>query len=77
MLIRFKERQMKRCFTTLTPTALLLGVALSARVQMEISKPAPELKKLDYSTGTWTTEGEIKPGAMGSGGKFTGTNHVQ
>jgi hypothetical protein len=46
MLIRFKERQMKRCFTTLTPTALLLGVALSARVQMEISKPAPELKKL-------------------------------
>jgi hypothetical protein len=47
MLIRFKEGQMKRCFTTLTRTALLLGVALSARVQMEISKPAPELKKLD------------------------------
>src|SRR6266566_1939417 len=68
---------MKRRFTTLTCMALLLGVALSARVQMEIPKPAPELKKLDYFAGTWTTEGEIKPGPMGSGGKFTGTNHVQ
>ena len=68
---------MKRRFTTLTCMALLLGVALSARVQMEIPKPAPELKKLDYFAGTWTTEGEIKPGPMGSGGNFTGTNHVQ
>ena len=68
---------MKRRFTTLTCMALLLGVALSARVQMEIPKPASELKKLDYFAGTWTTEGEIKPGPMGSGGKFTGTNHVQ
>lgn len=44
---------------------------------MEIPKPAPELKKLDYFTGTWTTEGEIRPGPMGSGGRFTGTNRVQ
>ena len=68
---------MKRRFTTLTCMALLPGVALSARVQMRIPKPAPELKKLDYFAGAWTTEGEIKPGPMGSGGKFTGTNHVQ
>ena len=68
---------MKRRVTILTCMTLLLGIALSARVQMEISKPAPELKKLDYFAGTWTTEGEIKPGPMGSGGKFTGTNHVQ
>jgi len=68
---------MKRRLTTLTCMALLLGVALSDRVQMEIPKPTPELKKLDYFAGTWTTEGEIKPGPMGSGGKFTGTNHVQ
>ena len=68
---------MKRRLTTLTCMALLLGVALSDPVQMEIPKPTPELKKLDYFAGTWTTEGEIKPGPMGSGGKFTGTNHVQ
>ena len=57
--------------------ALLLGSALSARVPREIPKPAPELRKLDYFAGTWTTEGEIKPGPMGSGGRFSGTNHVQ
>ncbi len=68
---------MKRRFTILTCMTLLLGIPLSARVQMETPKPAPELKKLDYFAGTWTTEGEIKPGPMGSGGKFTGTNHVQ
>jgi hypothetical protein len=56
--------------------ALVLGGA-SARAQGPTPKPAPELKKLDYFAGTWTTEGEIKPGPMGSGGKFTGTNHVQ
>lgn len=44
---------------------------------MESPKPAPELKKLDYFAGTWTTEGEIKPGPMGLGGKFKGTNDVQ
>jgi len=44
---------------------------------METPKPAPELRTLDYFAGTWATEGEIKQGAMGSGGKFTGTNHVQ
>ena len=68
---------MKTHFTILTCMTLLLGIALSARGQMEIPKPAPELKKLDYFAGTWTAEGEIKPGPMGSGGKFTGTNHVQ
>jgi Protein of unknown function (DUF1579) len=68
---------MRRRVTILTGMTLLLGIALSARVQMEIPKPAPELKKLDYFAGTWATEGEIKPGPMGSGGKFTGTNHVQ
>jgi uncharacterized protein DUF1579 len=67
----------KRRVTILTCMTLLLGIGLSARVPMEIPKPAPELKKLDYFAGTWTTEGEIKPGPMGSGGKFTGTNHVQ
>jgi len=54
-----------------------LGMASSARAEMETSKPAPELKKLDYFVGTWTAEGEIKPGPLGPGGKFTATNHVQ
>jgi hypothetical protein len=59
---------MKTPFTTLTCMTLLLGIALSARAQMEIPKPAPELKKLNYFAGRWTAEGDIKPGPMGSGG---------
>jgi hypothetical protein len=77
ILIQFKERAMKTPFTILTCMTLLLGIALLARAQKEIPKPAPELKKLDYFAGTWIAEGEIKPGPMGAGGKFTGTNHVQ
>jgi Protein of unknown function (DUF1579) len=67
---------MKTRFTILTCTTLLLGIALSAQAPMDTPKPAPELKKLDYFAGTWTAEGEIKPGPMGPGGKFIGTNRV-
>ena len=68
---------MKMRFTILAGVTLLLGMASSSRAQMETPKPAPELKKLDYFAGTWTAEGDIKPGPLGAGGKFTGTNHVQ
>lgn len=34
-------------------------------------KPGPEVKKLDYFVGTWTTEGTVAPGPWGTGGKFT------
>jgi len=44
---------------------------------MEISKPAPELKKLDYFAGTWILEGEMKPGPMGPGGKLIETDRNQ
>ena len=67
---------MKTRFSILTSMMLLLGIGLSAGAQ-EVAKPAPELKKLDYFAGTWTAEGEIKPGPMGPGGKFTGTNRVE
>jgi hypothetical protein len=39
--------------------------------------PAPELKKLDYFAGTWTMDGDVKPGAMGAGGKSTGTSKYE
>ncbi|HET7748008.1 MAG TPA: DUF1579 family protein [Terriglobales bacterium] len=66
---------MKTHFTVLICMTLLLGIAAS--VQAQLPKPAPELRKLDYFAGTWIAEGEVKPGLMGPGGKFTGTNHVQ
>lgn len=68
---------MKTRFTVSVCMPVLLAIASSARAQTETPKPAPELKKLDYFVGTWAAEGEIKPGPMGPGGKFTGTNHVR
>jgi hypothetical protein len=67
---------MKIRFGVLTCVALVVGMALMARAQGDMAKPAPELKKLDYFAGTWSAEGEVKPGPMGPGGKFTGTNRV-
>jgi hypothetical protein len=54
-------------------TTLLITAAAFA--QMGPPKPGPELKKLDYFLGTWTSEGEAKPGPMGPGGKFTESGH--
>ena len=37
-------------------------------------KPGPELEKLKYFLGNWKEAGDMKPGPMGPGGKFTGTS---
>lgn len=68
---------MKTRLPIISCEALLLGFALLAQAQTETPKPAPELRKLDYFAGTWVAEGELKPGPLGPGGKFTGTNRVQ
>jgi hypothetical protein len=52
---------------------LLLIMAAGLWAQMPMPKPAPELKNLEYFNGTWTMEGDIKPGPMGPGGKFNGS----
>ncbi len=35
-------------------------------------KPSPEVEKLGYFLGPWTSEGEIRPGPMGAGGATQG-----
>ena len=50
----------------------LVLFAGSAVAQMG-GPPSPEVKKLDYFVGTWTTEGTIPQGPWGTGGRFTGT----
>jgi hypothetical protein len=57
--------------TVLAATFILL--VGSAWAQMP-SKPGPEVKKLDYFVGSWTTEGTIDQGPWGSGGKFSSTS---
>jgi uncharacterized protein DUF1579 len=37
-------------------------------------KPGPEHARLGYFVGKWNAEGELKPGPMGPGGKFTATD---
>ena len=34
-------------------------------------KPGPELQKISYFVGNWTSEGDMKAGPMGPGGKVT------
>lgn len=56
----------------------LLTAAAAAQAQekkMEAPKPAPEVKRLEFFVGNWISEGEMKPGPWGPGGKMTGTSH--
>lgn len=48
--------------------SLCVVIVVSARAQPRMEGPAPQLKKLDYFVGTWTTVGDVKPGPMGAGG---------
>ena len=59
---------MRRSSAILAATLLLTAVAFA---QMGPPKPAPEVKNLGYFLGNWTSEGDMKPGPMGPGGKFT------
>jgi hypothetical protein len=56
--------------TALIPFLIL--AAASAWAQMG-AQPGPELKKLDYFVGNWTTEGTVAQGPWGMGGKFSST----
>jgi len=40
-----------------------------------MTRPSPELRKLDYFVGVWHSEGELKPGPLGPGGKLIMTEH--
>ena len=51
-------------------------IAVSAVAQMG-GPPGPEVKKLEYFVGTWTTEGTIAQGPWGAGGKFTGSGTTE
>jgi hypothetical protein len=61
------EAVMKKAGMALAVCTILAASA----VAQEMPKPGPELKKLDVLTGSWTLDGEMKPGAMGPGGKMT------
>ncbi len=46
--------------------------------KMEMPKPGPEVKKLSYFVGTWTSSGDMKENPFGMpAGKFTGTSKCE
>jgi hypothetical protein len=60
--------------------AIALAALATAAAQLAAAQaspqqqPGPEHQRLGYFVGRWKAEGEIKPGPMGPGGKFTGTD---
>jgi hypothetical protein len=65
---------MTRIWTFVILTLLL---AATASAQMEMLKPGPEHKKLDYFSGNWTCDSDLKAGPMGPGGKMTMTQDAK
>jgi hypothetical protein len=55
---------------------VLLAALVSA--QTAPPQPAPELKKLDFLTGNWSAEGDIKPNpSVPSGAKFSTSTQAE
>jgi hypothetical protein len=68
---------MKRTFTLFAACLVVavVGFQLAAVAQAPPApKPGPEHQRLGYFVGNWTSEGEVKPGPMGPGGKITSTD---
>jgi hypothetical protein len=57
--------------------AACVVLASAAAAQTQPPKPAPELKKLDVFVGSWTLDGNMKPGMMGPGGSMAETEKCE
>jgi Protein of unknown function (DUF1579) len=66
-----------RLRTALPLSALLIVCSVVVAQAPPMPKPGAEQKKLEYFVGNWKTTGEVKPGPMGPGGKFTGTTKAE
>jgi hypothetical protein len=65
---------MRRVMTAVFAAVCVLTGAALAQQESKMPMPGPEHKRLAYFVGTWTSEGEMKPGPYGPGGKFTSTD---
>ena len=57
--------------------AAWVGLAAAALAQMEMPKPGPEHKRLDFLAGSWILDGDTKSSSMGPGGKVTETEKCE
>jgi hypothetical protein len=76
LAINHTEGAMRRVLPTLAVAAALNAapLAVAAAQGQPPSKPGPEHKRLAFFVGKWTSQGEVKPGPMGPGGKMTSTD---
>lgn len=65
---------MKRMFKVLSAYAVISTMAGLQVVAAQEGKPGPEHARLGHFVGKWTSEGELKPGPMGPGGKMRSTD---
>lgn len=68
---------MRSTSITLSVAFLAIVAVGSVQAQMAPPGPAPELKKLDFMSGNWTSEGTINARAGMPAGKFTETSHAE
>jgi hypothetical protein len=66
--------RMKRTLMGFVMVAVTI-VAVAAQAP-PMPKPGPEHQALAVFVGNWTFSGEMKPGAMGPGGKMTGSDRI-
>src|SRR6185312_12421288 len=74
--LRRRRKTMKRV-PTFCLVALMFSAMLAVAQAPSMPKPAPELEKAKFFLGDWKMSGDIKPGPMGPGRTFTGTQHGQ
>ena len=67
---------MRRTLSVLAACAAasIAGTQFVAAQAPQAPKPGPEHARLGYFVGKWNAEGEMKPGPMGPGGKFTASD---
>jgi uncharacterized protein DUF1579 len=68
---------MKRPFNLLAAFTVISAASLQFAAAQAPAKPTPAHARLGYFVGKWTAEGELKPGPMGPGGKFTTTDNCE
>jgi hypothetical protein len=65
---------MKRVVVTCLCLGLAAGAVMALPQHTEMPKPGPEVQKMAWFIGDWKSEGEMKEGPWGPGGKMTGSD---
>ena len=68
---------MPRMWAAAPILVVVFAALVFSQATPQLPKHAPELKRLSYFAGDWTSEGDVKASPMGPGGKFTVKDHYE